>query len=117
MTEKIRDGISRELRYMEYRLRKRRSERDKKKSKNDNTKNYPTMADQDENFSPELKEALPSTAGEEDLQLQVSIFLELHDFLNHFVRHLPKKLVGISNHFRSRIILLNEKLACIFSNK
>ncbi|CAK8680236.1 unnamed protein product [Clavelina lepadiformis] len=73
MTEKIRDGISRELRYMEYRLRKRRSERDKKKSKNDNTKNYPTMADQDENFSPELKEALPSTAGEEDLQLQVAL--------------------------------------------
>ena len=66
MAEKLRDGISRELRYVEYKLRKRKS--DKNKKKNSGPGIEPTASSIPEDF----KHDLPSNHGEEDLQLEVS---------------------------------------------
>lgn len=75
MAKELKDGISRELRYFEYRLRKQRSDKDKEKKKIKNNqygKNYPTMDEfSSTSLSTEMKQAMPSTTGEEDLQLQV----------------------------------------------
>nr|XP_002124455.1 epsin-1 [Ciona intestinalis] len=77
MAEKLRDGIGRELRYMEYKFRKKRSDqhKDKKKTKqNQYGKNYPSMEQfSSSNLSPDMAEAVPSNTGEEDLQLQVAL--------------------------------------------
>jgi len=75
MAKELRDGISRELRYMEYKLRKRHSDKNKEKKKvkqNQFGKNYPTMDDYSSTeISEEIKSAMPSNVGEADLQLQV----------------------------------------------
>ena len=67
MAEKLRDGISRELRYVEYKLRKRKSDKNKKKQFS------PGMeATVSSSVSNDFQRALPTNHGEEDLQLEVS---------------------------------------------
>ena len=68
MAEKLRDGISRELRYVEYKLRKRKS--DNKKKKNSNA----SMGSSVPSISEDYKEAVPSNHNEEDMQLQVLLY-------------------------------------------
>nr|CAB3243032.1 epsin-1-like [Phallusia mammillata] len=77
MAKELKDGISRELRYMEYKLRKKRSDKDKDKKKikhNQFGKGYPSMDEfSSSSVSTDMKQAMPSTVGEEDLQLQVAL--------------------------------------------
>lgn len=74
MAEKFRDGISRELRYVEYKLRKKNK-----------TKRKPVSGTLDSsapNIPENFKEVVPSSHGEEDLQLQVRFAVAvLHNFL------------------------------------
>uniref|UniRef100_H2YMM9 ENTH domain-containing protein n=1 Tax=Ciona savignyi TaxID=51511 RepID=H2YMM9_CIOSA len=83
MAEKLRDGIGRELRYMEYKFRKRRTDQQKVKKKvkeNQYGKNYPTMSEfSSEQLSPDIAEAVPSNTGEEQLQLQVALAMSRED--------------------------------------
>jgi len=65
MAEKLRDGISRELRYMEYKLRKRKSDKNKKKHSS------PGMEPTSTSIPEDFKRDLPTNHGEEDLQLEV----------------------------------------------
>lgn len=71
-------GIGRELRYMEYKLRKKHSEWDKERKKtkqNQADKKVPSMKEftSGEPSSTEYSDALPSDRKEEDLQLQVAL--------------------------------------------
>ena len=68
-------GIGRELRYMEYKLRKKHSSWDKDRKKTKQSKKdgkYPSMKEfTSESVSPEFSEALPTDQKEEALQVQV----------------------------------------------
>ena len=64
MAEKIRDGISRELRYVEYKLRKRKTDKPKNKKKNNGFTDPSNIPD-------DFKQAVPTNHGEEDIQLEV----------------------------------------------
>lgn len=70
-------GIGRELRYMEYKLRKKHSEWDKERKKakqNQNDKKVPSMKEfQSEQVPEEFTDSLPSDKNEEQLQIQVAL--------------------------------------------
>lgn len=81
MAEKMANSIGRELRYFEYKLRKKQQTSKKKKNKNDAGSggqmawsDAPTT--DDFKFTPkseELQKAMPGSKGEEELQIQVAL--------------------------------------------
>ena len=75
------DGISREFRYAEYKLRKMRSDKkkDKKKNKQEKSKHFSSAAaasSSDYQFK-EYSDAVPSDKTEEALQIQVNIKFDI----------------------------------------
>ncbi|XP_039250800.2 uncharacterized protein LOC120328398 [Styela clava] len=81
MAEKMANSIGRELRYFEYKLRKKQQTSKKKKNKHDGGpggqlawSDAPTS--EDFKFTPkseELQKAMPGSKGEEELQIQVAL--------------------------------------------
>ena len=65
--EQIKDGIGRELRYVEYKLRKKRSDNKKKKNQN-NVFGDPSNSA----VSDQFKDSLPTNRGEEQIQVEVN---------------------------------------------
>lgn len=71
----IRDGITREIRFVEYKLRKRQTDKHKKsknKNKHKQVEDTTAVRDFQSSFSDDVAKAVPSSLGEEDLQLKVT---------------------------------------------
>lgn len=84
MAEKFMNGIGRELRYVEYKLRKKHSEwdKDRKKSKqNQADKKYPSMKEftSSEQVPTEFSDTLPTDKNEEALQVQVALAISKNE--------------------------------------
>ena len=75
MADKLMSGLGRELRYMEYKLRKKHSDWDKERKKmkqNQADKKYPSMKEfSSSSLSADFTESIPSDQKEENLQIQV----------------------------------------------
>lgn len=72
----IRDGITREIRFVEYKLRKRQTDKHKKsknKNKHKQVEDTTAVRDFQSSFSDDVAKAVPSSLGEEDLQLKVAL--------------------------------------------
>jgi len=77
MADKLMSGLGRELRYMEYKLRKKHSDWDKERKKmkqNQADKKYPSMKEfSSSSLSADFTESIPSDQKEENLQIQVAL--------------------------------------------
>lgn len=72
----IRDGITREIRFVEYKLRKRQTDKHKKnknKNKHKQVEDTTSVRDFQSSLSEDVAKAVPSSLGEEDLQLKVAL--------------------------------------------